>query len=268
MNWHDVVASLETSVVRRPSSSSSSSSFGPETLSPAGEAGLPEITLFEAAFGSDPLTGRPDRRAAVARLGDAIARRDGSEWAVAVIDLDGFQAVNYELGYGAGDDLLRATADRLRAAVRQGDLVCRFGSDEFAVLMGDIPSGSIRVMTERLLQAVAAPITLGELTICPQASAGVARLRDGHGRPEDVIREAERALGRAKTLGGGRCVLHDASLEARALALADLEAALRRALDSDDFRNHFEPIVSAKGGQVAGFEVLLWRKSTGARRRV
>lgn len=265
MNWHDVVASLETSVVRR---TSSSSPYPPESLPPAGETpALPDATLFEAAFGSDPLTGRPDRRAVVARLAEAIAHRDGSEWAVAVIDLDGFQAVNYELGCPAGDDLLRATADRLRFAVRHGDLVCRFGSDEFAVLMGDVPGSSVRVMTERLLQAVSAPITLGELTICPQASAGVARLRDGHARPEDLIREAERALVRARTLGGGRCVVHDPSLEARALALADLEAALRRALDSEDFRNHFEPIVSAKGGQVAGFEVHLWRKSSAARRR-
>jgi diguanylate cyclase (GGDEF)-like protein len=266
--WHEVVASLETSVARRAAARPLDAD-GPVAVPETAVADWTPPVVFDPDIPVDPLTGRLERRALVARLAEALERRDGSTWALLVFDIDGFRSFNYELGCAAGDALLRAAADRLAATIRQGDLLCRYGSDEFAVLLADVAPGSLATMAERLMQALARPFPVsgGGLTFCPQASAGMTVLRDGHARPEDVLREAERALARAKTLGGGRFVVHDAVLDARPLALADLETALRRALDTEEFRRHYQPIVSVKGGQVAGFEVLLWRRSGGGRNR-
>ena len=88
-----------------------------------------------------------------------------------------------------------------------------------------------------------------------------------HARPEDVLRDAERAVGRARAAGKGRSEVFDPALDPRAATLSQLEAALRRAIDSEDFRTHYEPMVSVKGGQVSGFEILLWRRSGGVRPR-
>ena len=93
---------------------------------------------------------------------------------------------------------------------------------------------------------------------------GIACRSASHARPEDLIRDADRALSRARTLGGNRSAIHDPATSGRPLALAELEVALRRALDTDEFREHYQPIVSVKGGQVAGFEVHLWRRSAPA----
>ena len=97
--------------------------------------------------------------------------------------------------------------------------------------------------------------------VVSQACIGVALSKPSHSRPEDVVRDADRALQKAKALGKPGFQVFDSAMEGRAMSLAQLEAALRHALDREEFRTHYQPIVSVKGGKVAGFEVLLWRRS-------
>jgi diguanylate cyclase (GGDEF)-like protein len=209
----------------------------------------------------DPLTGLASRAALVRALHDALEAPAERPFAVALVDLDGFRAANQALGYAAGDRMLEATARRLETCLRRGDTLARFGSDEFAILLVDLlPSDAGRV-AERLQAALSAPLDLGTSVLCPQASVGIAVRTPAHARPEDVLHDAERALSRARAAGKGRSEVFDPRLDPRALALSQLEAALRRAVDAEDFRTHYEPMVSVKGGQVTGFEILLWRRS-------
>ena len=192
--------------------------------------------------------------------------REDEGIAVALVDLDGFKSVNHDHGYAAGDQVLAGALTRLQRAVGSG-LVARFGSDEFAVLLGGVEAGAALAIADRLVAAVAEPVTLGGVGVRLGASVGIACRVAAHARPEDLIRDADRALSRARTLGGNRSAVHDPATSGRPLALAELEVALRRALDTDEFREHYQPIVSVKGGQVAGFEVHLWRRSGAGRRR-
>jgi diguanylate cyclase (GGDEF)-like protein len=201
-----------------------------------------------------------DRAALIDRLRRSIAN-DASP-AVLLIDLDGFRAVNYTLGWEAGDRLLDEAARRIADALRQDDVVARFGGDEFAVLLGPVDTGAAQQVASRIVDALAVPVELMGIEVCPSACIGVVVRTAAHGRAEDLLRDAERALARARVLGRGRVEVFDATLDARALTLWQLEAALRRALDNEEFRAHFEPTVSMKAGQVVGFEVLLWRKSS------
>jgi predicted signal transduction protein with EAL and GGDEF domain len=170
--------------------------------------------------------------------------------------------VNYGFGWEEGARLLREVARRLALAVREADVVSRLASDTFAVLLHQAEPREAQDVARRILDVLSASFELGGLEVCPLACLGIASQAPGHTRAEDLLRDAERALSRAKAFGRGRIETFDAGLDARALTLWQLEVALRRALDSEDFRNHYEPMVSMKGGQVAGFEVLLWRKST------
>jgi diguanylate cyclase (GGDEF)-like protein len=210
----------------------------------------------------DPLTGLADRRVLVERLRASLATEEEPGPAVLLVDLDGFRSVNYSLGWDAGDRLLCEVARRLRSALRDADMVARFGSDEFAVLLDGVDTAAAEDVARRILEEVSEPIELGGLELFPLACIGVAVRAPAHGRAEDLMRDAERALVRARAFGKGRIEVFDPGLDARALTLSQLEVALRRALDNDEFRTHYEPMVSVKGGQVAGFEVLLWRKSS------
>ena len=192
--------------------------------------------------------------------------REDEGIAAALVDLDGFKALNQDHGYAAGDQVLGATLTRLQGAVGSG-LVARFGSDEFAVLLVGVEANTALAIADRLVAAVSEPVSLGGASVRLGASVGIACRAASHARPEDLIRDADRALSRARTLGGNRSAIHDPATSGRPLALSELEVALRRALDTDEFREHYQPIVSVKGGQVAGFEVHLWRRSAAGRRR-
>jgi diguanylate cyclase (GGDEF)-like protein len=208
----------------------------------------------------------PSGRAELLASLERRMNREDEGIAVALVDLDGFKSLNQDHGYAAGDHVLATTLARLQGAVGSG-MVARFGSDDFAVLLGGVEPGTALAIAERLVAAVSEPVSLGGVSVRLGASVGIACRTSAHARPEDLVRDADRALSRARTLGGNRCVVHDPAASGRPLALAELEVALRRALDTDEFREHYQPIVSVKGGQVAGFEVHLWRRSAGARRR-
>jgi diguanylate cyclase (GGDEF)-like protein len=270
--WHEVVASLEVDA-RRGTFLHAVPSPGTATVvwtDPAAPPPIAEAPPAEVGDRSarDPLTGLACRAALVLSLQSALdVPVESAPFAVAVIDLDGFRATNQALGYGAGDRLLHAAARRLETCLRRGDTLVRFGSDEFAILLADVQPADASRIGDRLQAALSAPIDLGGTVLCPQASVGIVVRSAHHTRPEDVLRDAERALGRARAAGKGRSEVFDPALDPRAATLSQLEAALRRAIDSEDFRTHYEPMVSVKGGQVTGFEILLWRRSGGGRAR-
>ena len=269
--WHEVVASLETSLARGSHGSHGPNGANGGRLSTGAVViprGLPltwHEPMADRAAPAPPAT-TPSGRAELLSSLERRMNRDDEGIAVALVDLDGFKAVNHDHGYAAGDQVLAATLTRLQGAVGSG-LVARFGSDEFAVLLGGVESGAALAIADRLVAAVSEPVSLGGASIRLGASVGIACRAASHPRPEDLIRDADRALSRARTLGGNRSAIHDPATSGRPLALAELEVALRRALDTDEFREHYQPIVSVKGGQVAGFEVHLWRRSGANGRR-
>jgi len=269
--WHEVVASLEVDArrgtfPRAVPDASGAAVVGSDPLAADPPLAGPPAEVGDRG-GRDPLTGLPARAALVQSLQEALAAPPERPFAVAMVDLDGFRAINQDLGYAVGDRLLHASARRLETCLRRGDTLARFGSDEFAILLVDLQPGDAGRVAERLQAALSAPLDVGEIVLCPQVSVGIAVRAPHHARPEDVLRDAERALGRARAAGKGRSEVFDPALDPRALTLSQLEAALRRALDSDDFRTHYEPMVSVKGGQVTGFEILLWRRSGALRAR-
>jgi diguanylate cyclase (GGDEF)-like protein len=261
--WHEVVASLETSLARGSQGSHPSNGTNGRITSVAIPRGMPlawrEPVAERPAPPAAPAVAPSGRSDLLASLERRMNREDEGI-AVALVDLDGFKALNQDHGYAAGDRVLAATQSRLEGAVGSG-VVARFGSDEFAVLLGGVEASAAVAIADRLVAAVSEPISLGGVTVRLGASVGIACRTATHARPEDLIRDADRALSRARTLGGNRSAIHDPATSGRPLALAELEVALRRALDSDEFREHYQPIVSVKGGQVAGFEVHLWRRS-------
>jgi diguanylate cyclase len=271
--WHEVVASLETSLARGSHGSSSANGANGNGRLSTGALVIPRglpVKWHEpaadrpapAALAASTPSGRAELLASLERR----LNREDEGIAIALVDIDGFKALNQELGYAAGDQVLAVTLTRLQGAVGSG-LVARFGSDEFAVLLGGVEAAAALAIAERLVAAVSEPITLEGTTVRIGASAGIACRAASHARPEDLVRDADRALSRARTLGGNRSAVHDPATSGRPLALAELEVALRRALDTDEFREHYQPIVSVKGGQVAGFEVHLWRRSGANGRR-
>lgn len=269
--WHEVVASLEVDARRGtflravPAAGTAATVWSEPAPREVAEAPPEEVGDRSAR---DPLTGLCSRATLVRVLQEALdAPVESASFAVAMIDLDGFRATNQGLGYAAGDRLLHSTARRLETCLRRGDTLVRFGSDEFAILLGDVQAADAVRIGDRLQAALSAPLDLGGTVLCPQASVGIAVRAPHHARPEDVLRDAERALGRARAAGKGRSEVFDPGLDPRAATLSQLEAALRRAIDSEDFRTHYEPMVSVKGGQVTGFEILLWRRSAGSRLR-
>lgn len=264
--WHEVVASLETSLAR-----GSNAGANGRSRPSAGAVAIPRrlpLAWHEPAPEREACTPAPapsPRAELLASLERRMAREDEGI-AVALVDLDGFKAVNQDHGYAAGDQVLAATLARLQGAVGSA-LVARFGSDEFAVLLGGVEPGAAGTIADRLVAAVGEPLSLGGASVRLGASVGIACRAASHARPEDLVRDADRAVSRARTLGGNRAAVHDPVTSGRPLALAEMEVALRRALDTDEFREHYQPIVSVKGGQVAGFEVHLWRRSAPGRRR-
>jgi diguanylate cyclase (GGDEF)-like protein len=272
--WHEVVASLETSLARGVHGTNGSNN-GKGRLTSTAMAIPRNVPLAwhepvaERAGTPAPSPASSPAPSGRAELLASLERRMAREdegIAVALVDLDGFKALNHDHGYAAGDRVLAVALTRLQGAVGSA-VVARFGSDEFAVLLGGVDASAAGAIGERLIAAVAEPVSLGGASVRLGASVGITCRAGSHARPEDLIRDADRALSRARTLGGNRVAVHDPTTSGRPLALADLEVALRRALDTEEFREHYQPIVSVKSGQVAGFEIHLWRNSGLGRRR-
>src|SRR5215207_9668966 len=205
----------------------------------------------------DALTALPNRTLFLDRLEQALRRacRRGPDSGAAVLflDLDRFKVVNDSLGHHAGDELLQSVALRLDAALRPGDTVARMGGDEFTVLLEDPREASI--VAERVLATLAEPFSLAGRELHVSGSIGIA-LATPDVDPEELIRDADVAMYRAKAEGKARHAVFDAHMHRNVLARLDLETDLRRAIEAGALEVHFQPIVRTASGEVTGFEAL------------
>jgi diguanylate cyclase (GGDEF)-like protein len=212
----------------------------------------------------DTLTGLPNRAAMLARLARALARYRADparQFAVLFLDLDRFKVVNDSVGHLVGDDLLVEAGRRLARCVREPDSVARLGGDEFTVLLEHIHGEDDAVQVAgRILAALVDPIRIGDKEIYTSASIGIALAHPRYARPEDLLRDADVAMYRAKSRGRQRYELFDAQLHEEALSVLDLESDLRRAITRREFEPYLQPIVRLGDGAVLGYEALLrWR---------
>jgi len=211
---------------------------------------------------TDPLTGLPNRALFLERLEDALAAGSDAARGVAVLflDLDGFKVVNDSLGHPVGDDLLRAVGKRLLAHQRRNDLVARFGGDEFAVLLADLADVADAVVTaDRIIAEVRRFFSLGDRGFFINASVGVSfrPARCASASAEELIREADIALYRAKATGKGHVVVFADTMGAEAVQRLELQTDLQRALKRGELVLHYQPIVSLSTKSAIGAEALL-----------
>src|ERR1700680_3655575 len=181
--------------------------------------------------------------------------------------------INDSMGHLIGDQLLLGVANRLEKCLRSTDTVARLGEtftvarlggDEFTVLLDDIkdPSDAKRA-ADRLMKAVALPFILGGREVFTSVSIGIALSNSTYEQAEDILRDADTAMYRAKSLGKARYEVFDADMRASVMARLQLETDLRRALERGEFRNFYQPIVALVSGEIAGFEALLrWQHPT------
>jgi diguanylate cyclase (GGDEF)-like protein/PAS domain S-box-containing protein len=208
----------------------------------------------------DALTGLPNRVLFLDRLDQAIRRASRRHAdacaAVLFIDLDRFKVVNDSLGHLVGDRLLVAVARRLEAALRPTDTVARLGGDEFTLLLTDVDDAREAIaVADRVHHALRTPFELDGRELFLDASIGIA-LAGGDVAPEDVMRDADVAMYRAKADGGGGHAVFDAAMHAQVMRRLDLEGELRQAIEAGALQVAYQPIVQAATGRVAGFEAL------------
>ena len=204
----------------------------------------------------DQLTGLPNRALFLDRLHQAIAINSGHV-TVLFIDLDRFKAVNDSLGHKAGDDLLAAVAERVTTCIRSGDTASRLGGDEFAIMLkGAGPRTGVRVARE-IIAAVKEPFRIQGREVYIAASVGVASTRGSGTDAGDLLSNADVAMYRAKKAGPGRIIIFEPHMHAEVVERLHLQADLQRALNLDEFRLQFQPLVRLHDGQPIGVEALL-----------
>src|SRR5919109_3193925 len=219
-----------------------------------------EEKLWHAAF-YDALTGLPNRALFMERLGMALERSKGrgrGGFAVLFLDLDRFKVVNDSLGHRAGDQLLIQISRRLERTRRAGDTVARLGGDEFAVLVEGVETAAdASRVAERVQRELSMPFDIDGQEVFTSASIGIA-LGGGPNpvRPEDMLRDADTAMYRAKGMGIAKHAVFDVTMHDRAVAVLQLENDLRRAIERGELRVQYQPIVALGSGKIVGFEAL------------
>ncbi len=209
----------------------------------------------------DTLTGLPNRALFMDRVGHALKlakRRRDYLFAVLFLDVDRFKVVNDSIGHVEGDKLLIEIAQRLERCLREGDTIARLGGDEFAILIEDIKDArdATRV-ADRIQKALKRPFKLMGQEVFSSASIGIALSKSGYERAQDLLRDADTAMYRAKALGRARHEIFDTDMHTRAVALLELEAELRQAMERREFQLHYQPMVSLETGRITAVEALL-----------
>ncbi len=214
----------------------------------------------------DALTDLPNRTLLRERLALALkgSERTGRQIAVLMLDLDRFKEVNDTLGHPVGDELLKGVAARLKECVRETALIARLGGDEFAIIeeVGD-PLKDAIALAERIRATLATPFILGDHQVQIGSSIGIAIGPQDGQEPDDLVKNSDLALYRAKSEGRGGHCFFEPEMDRRMQARRDMERALRQALGNDEFSLHFQPIVNLKSNEVTSCEALLrWHEAT------
>ncbi|HXB56021.1 MAG TPA: EAL domain-containing protein [Vicinamibacteria bacterium] len=213
----------------------------------------------------DALTGLPNRTLLMDRLEICIARarrRPGYMFAALLLDVDRFKVVNESLGHLAGDQLLIQIARRLETCLRPADSVARLGGDEFAVLIDEIEEAAVPArVAERIQGSLSVPFELASREVFVTASIGIALHKPRYQKAEDLVRDADNAMHRAKEEGRARHREFDTAMHARAVGLLQIVNDLHRAVEREELQAHYQPIMCLRSGQVAGFEALVrWQR--------
>ncbi|MFW5734260.1 MAG: putative bifunctional diguanylate cyclase/phosphodiesterase, partial [Oceanidesulfovibrio sp.] len=209
----------------------------------------------------DPLTRLPNRALFMDRLNHAIARVQRHEtyrFGVLFVDLDRFKIINESLGHTVGDKLLQSLARRVSSCLRKVDTMARLGGDDFIVLLDDMEDEieAIRV-AERIKDALSEPHVIDSMEVFTSASIGIAYYTDTYTEPEQIIRDAETAMHRAKgTTDEGYKVFHS-QMHTQAVQTLKLETDMRHALERDEFALHYQPIIHLPSMRITGFEALM-----------
>ena len=208
----------------------------------------------------DTLTGLANRTLLADRLGQALAwlkRNPAMGFALASLNLDRFRVINESLGHAAGDDLLLAVARRLENQLQPGDTLARLGADNFAILIEDAGDESaVRKRANRIQKAVGQPYRLGGREVFSSASVGIVMAGPDHRSANDILRNAELALSRAKKDGKGKTETYHETLHHEAVGLMETETDLRKAIEQNRVVAFYQPIIELETGRVAGFEAL------------
>lgn len=214
----------------------------------------------------DSLTGLANRALFLDRLQHAIARSKTdphAAFAVLFLDLDGFKLINDSLGHEQGDKLLVAFAERMTPLFHPGDTLARLGGDEFTLLLDNIANHQALAIPERIQQALKQPFHLGDLEFSVSASIGIVIQPPPELAADEILRDADTAMYRAKAQGGGKYVLFDPSMHNLALERLRLEIELKKAIERQEFVVFYQPIVDLANGALVGFEALVrWQHPT------
>jgi diguanylate cyclase (GGDEF)-like protein/PAS domain S-box-containing protein len=210
----------------------------------------------------DSLTGLPNRALLTDRLEQALngTRRQGSKLGVIFLDVDYFKVINDSLGHSAGDELLLQAVHRISSVLRPGDTVARFGGDEFVVVCDNASTGEIESIAERVLEVISRPWMIGEVEMSVTASLGIV-LADKDATAESLLRDSDAAMYLAKGLGRNRIEFFDEVQRSKAEIRLGVATALRHAIERDELRIHYQPIIDVGCGTMAGVEALVrWER--------